>query len=141
MPGLNEVQLTCITKEGKPDFVAPRAVQISELPAILEEYRIAEVNAKRAGFDGVEVHSANAYFLDQWLRDSTNLRTDEYGGSIENRMRFPLAAIRATIEGFGDASKVGVRIAPLDILTGRTPLELRPGDSSSEGALQRIRPG
>jgi N-ethylmaleimide reductase len=116
------------TKEGKPDYVTPRAVEASELPGILEEYSVAAANAKKAGFDGVEIHSANAYFLDQWLRDSTNLRADEYGGTVENRVRFPLAAVRATIEGFGDASRVGVRVAPLDILTGKTPLDSNPAE-------------
>ena len=65
----------------------------------------------------------------RWPLCSTNLRADEYGGTVENRVRFPLAAVRATIEGFGDASRVGVRVAPLDILTGKTPLDSNPAET------------
>lgn len=117
------------TNDGLVDFVTPRAVEASELPGIEEDFRHAAANTKRAGFDGVEIHSANSYFLDQWLRDSTNLRTDEYGGSVENRLRFPLQAVRAVIEGFGDASRVGIRITPAGTMPGNTPLDSNPGET------------
>jgi len=68
-------------------FVVPRALETSEIPAVVEAYRKGAENAKKAGFDGVEIHGANGYLLDQFLQDSTNKRTDVYGGSIENRAR------------------------------------------------------
>ncbi len=114
------------TNEGMQDHVAPRALEPDELPAIVDEYAQAASNARRSGFDGVEVHSANNYFLDQWLRDSTNLRTDEYGGPVENRLRFPLEAVRAVVDGFGDAARVGIRISPGTTNPGGTPLDSDP---------------
>ncbi len=117
------------TNEGMEDYVAPRALELSELPGIVEDYRRAAENSRKAGFDGVEIHSANSYFLDQWLRSSTNLRTDEYGGSVENRMRFPLEAARAVIDGFGDASRVGIRISPGGTQPGGTPLDSNPNET------------
>ncbi len=117
------------TEAGMVDYVAPRALETSELPGIAEDYRRAAANARAAGFDGVEVHSANNYLLEQFLRDSTNQRTDEYGGSIENRLRFPLEAVRAAIEGFGDASRVGIRISPATTMPGNTPLDTNPNET------------
>lgn len=117
------------TNEGLQDHVTPRSLEASELPGIVEDYRRAAGNARRAGFDGVEIHSANSYFLDQWLRDSTNKRTDEYGGSVENRLRFPLMAVRAVIDGFGDASRVGIRISPGGLQPGGTPLDSNPNET------------
>ena len=117
------------TNEGMQEHVMPRALEASELPAIVEDYRRAAANAKRAGFDGVEIHSANNYFLEQWLRDSTNRRTDEYGGSLENRLRFPLKAVRAVIDGFGDASRVGIRISPATTMPGGAPLDSNPNET------------
>ena len=78
------------TNNGLEDHVTPRALETDEIPSIVEDYRRGAANARAAGFDGVEVHSANNYLLEQFLRDSTNKRTDRYGGSIENRLRFPL---------------------------------------------------
>ncbi len=117
------------TNEGMQDHVTPRALEANELPGIIEDYRRAAANARKAGFDGVEIHSANSYFLDQWLRDTTNLRTDEYGGSAENRLRFPLEAARAVIDGFGDASRVGIRISPGGVQPGGTPLDSNPNET------------
>ncbi len=114
------------TNEGMKDYVAPRALEASELPEILEDYRRAAENSRKAGFDGVEIHAANNYFLDQWVRDSTNHRTDEYGGSVENRLRFPLAAARAVIHGFGDANRVGIHLSPGTLQPGGTPLDSDP---------------
>jgi 2,4-dienoyl-CoA reductase-like NADH-dependent reductase (Old Yellow Enzyme family) len=95
----------------KRDFVVPRALDLSEIPGIIAEYRRGAENAKRAGFDGVEVHGANGYLLDQFLQDSTNLRTDAYGGSIENRARLMLEAVDACIDVWG-ADRVGLHLAP-----------------------------
>ena len=117
------------TNDGLQDHVTPRALRLDELPAILEDYRNAAAQARRAGFDGVEIHSANSYFLDQWLRDSTNQRTDAYGGSIENRVRFPLEAASAVVDGFGDASRVGIRISPGGVQPGGTPLDSTPNET------------
>lgn len=101
------------TYEGLQDFVTPRALAIEELPGIVADYARAARNALEAGFDGVEIHAANGYLLDQFLRDGTNHRTDEYGGSIENRTRLLLEVTKAVVEVAG-ADCVGVRISPLN---------------------------
>ncbi|RFC62408.1 alkene reductase [Fulvimarina endophytica] len=99
------------TEDGFKDIPTPRALETDELPRVVEDYVKAAENAKKAGFDGVEVHSANGYLLDQFLQDGTNKREDEFGGSIENRMRFPLQVIDAVVKVWG-ADRVGVRISP-----------------------------
>lgn len=108
--------------EGMKDFVTPRALETEEIPAIVEDYRRAAENAMRAGFDGVEVHSANNYLLEQFIRDSTNLRTDRYGGTLENRLRFPLDIVKA-VAGVWGADRVGIRISPVTTTPGNTPLD------------------
>ena len=95
----------------KRDYVVPRALETEEIPAIVEAYRQGAINAKAAGFDGVELHGANGYLLDQFLQDSTNRRTDRYGGSIENRARLLLEVTDAAIGVWG-AGRVGVHLAP-----------------------------
>lgn len=95
----------------KKEFVTPRALEITELPAIVEAYRQGAVNAKRADFDGVEIHGANGYLLDQFLQDKTNRRTDRYGGSIENRARLMLEVTDACIDVWGPG-RVGMHLAP-----------------------------
>ncbi|WP_186266591.1 alkene reductase [Burkholderia gladioli] len=92
-------------------FVTPRALELDEIPGIIAAYRKGAENAKLAGFDGVEIHGANGYLPDQFLQDSTNHRTDAYGGPIENRARFLLEAVDAAIEVWG-AERVGVHLAP-----------------------------
>jgi len=92
-------------------FETPRALEADEIPAIIEAYRKGAENAKKAGFDGVEIHGANGYLLDQFLQDSTNKRTDAYGGAIENRARLMLEATDAAIQVWG-AGKVGVHLSP-----------------------------
>ena len=92
-------------------FVTPRALAASELPGIVEAYRQGAENAMAAGFDGVEIHGANGYLLDQFLQDGTNHRTDEYGGPIENRARLMLEVTDAVIGVWG-ASRVGMHLAP-----------------------------
>ena len=101
------------TYNGLEDFVTPRALEAIELPAIVADYAHATQCALDAGFDGVEIHAANGYLIDQFLRDSTNHRTDNYGGSIENRTRFLLEVTKAVVDVAG-ADKVGVRISPLN---------------------------
>ena len=95
----------------KANYVVPRALELSEIPGVVAAYRQGAVNAKRAGFDGVEIHGANGYLLDQFLQDSTNKRTDVYGGSIENRARLMLEVVDAAIEVWG-ADRVGLHLAP-----------------------------
>ncbi len=92
-------------------FVTPRALELDEIPGIIEAYRKGAENAKAAGFDGVEIHGANGYLLDQFLQDKTNLRTDEYGGSVENRARLMLEVTDAVISVWG-ADRVGMHLAP-----------------------------
>ena len=92
-------------------YLTPRALEIDEIPAIVEAYRQGAENAKTAGFDGVEVHAANGYLLDQFLQDSSNLRQDAYGGSIENRARLLLEVTDAAISVWG-GGRVGVHLAP-----------------------------
>lgn len=93
------------------EILEPRALETDELPGIVDDYIKAAKNAKRAGFDGVEVHGANGYLLDQFLQDGSNKRTDAYGGSIENRSRLLLEVVDAVIDVWG-AGRVGVRLSP-----------------------------
>jgi 2,4-dienoyl-CoA reductase-like NADH-dependent reductase (Old Yellow Enzyme family) len=92
-------------------FVTPRALELDEIPGIIEAYRKGAENAKLAGFDGVEIHGANGYLLDQFLQDSTNKRTDTYGGSIENRARLMLEVTDAVLSVWGP-DRVGMHLAP-----------------------------
>ena len=100
------------TPSGLQDFETPRALETAEIPAVVDEFRQAAVNAKLAGFDGVELHAANGYIIDQFLRDGTNRRTDEYGGSIENRCRFLKEVVEAVMPIFGP-ERTGVRLSPV----------------------------
>jgi N-ethylmaleimide reductase len=93
------------------DYTTPRALETSEIPGVVAAYRKGAENAKKAGFDGVEIHGANGYLLDQFLQDSTNQRTDQYGGSIENRARLMLEVTDACIDVWG-ADRVGMHLAP-----------------------------
>jgi N-ethylmaleimide reductase len=113
------------TNDGLKDHVTPRALETDEIPAIVEDYLHAAKCAKQAGFDGVEIHSANNYLLEQFIRDSTNHRTDRYGGSIENRLRFPLEVVKAVTKVW-DAKRVGIRISPATTMPGETPLDSDP---------------
>jgi 2,4-dienoyl-CoA reductase-like NADH-dependent reductase (Old Yellow Enzyme family) len=92
-------------------FMTPRALETDEIPGIVAAYRLGAENAKAAGFDGVEIHGANGYLLDQFLQDSTNRRTDDYGGGIENRARLMLEVTDACIAVWG-ANRVGMHLAP-----------------------------
>jgi 2,4-dienoyl-CoA reductase-like NADH-dependent reductase (Old Yellow Enzyme family) len=95
----------------KKEFVTPRALERDEIPGIIVGYKLGAENAKRAGFDGVEVHGANGYLLDQFLQDKTNTRTDDYGGGIENRARLMIEVVDACIGVWG-AGRVGLHLAP-----------------------------
>lgn len=102
------------TPRGRVPQVTPRALETGEIPGIVADYRHAAEVARRAGFDGVEVHGGNGYLIEQFLRDSTNHRTDAYGGSVANRIRFPLMAVDAAIDVFG-ATRVGIRLSPVSL--------------------------
>lgn len=135
-PGCNQpVAPSAIKPEGAKTFISadsgmvdvpePRALKADEMADIVEQYRQGALNAKEAGFDGVEVHAANGYLLDQFLKSGSNHRTDEYGGSLENRLRLPLMVIQAVIDVWGK-DKVGVRVGPTGSFNGMhddNPLE------------------
>jgi N-ethylmaleimide reductase len=110
-PSAIAAQGQVFTAKGLQPMVTPRALTLAELPGIVEQFRKGAHNAKAAGFDGVELHGANGYLLDQFLRDGTNRRTDAYGGTVENRARLPLEVTKAVIDVWG-ADRVGYRISP-----------------------------
>ncbi|KAJ4851323.1 12-oxophytodienoate reductase 2 [Turnera subulata] len=93
------------------EFPTPRRISTEEIPQIVQDFRVAARNALEAGFDGVEIHGANGYLIDQFLKDKVNDRTDEYGGCLENRCRFPLQVVKAVADEIG-ADRVGVRLSP-----------------------------
>ena len=115
-----------VTADGQKPHVEPRALETSEVPGLVEEFVQAARNAVEAGLDGVEVHGANGYVLHQFLAPSTNERTDEYGGSPENRARLTIDVVRAVAEAIG-AEKVGLRISPAHNIQG--VLETDPDDT------------
>ncbi len=118
------------TETGFQPHVTPRALDTDEIPGIVRDYAHAAECAKRAGFDGVEIHAANSYLLDQFLRDSTNKRTDRYGGNLENRTRFPLEVAAAVTKVWG-GDRVGIRLSPLAPQPGDTPLDSNPMETYS----------
>ncbi|MDW7747479.1 alkene reductase [Halomonas sp.] len=119
--GASPVAPSAIKPEGAMTFISadsgmvevptPRPLETDELPGIVEQYRQGAENARRAGFDGVEVHAANGYLLDQFLKSGSNHRTDAYGGSLENRLRLPLEVVQAVVDVWGP-DRVGVRVSP-----------------------------
>ncbi len=125
------------TARGFEEVSAPRALERSELAGVVADYARAARNAIEAGFDGVEVHSANGYLLEQFLRDSINDRTDDYGGSIENRVRLPVEVLRAVSAEIG-AGRTGLRISPV------TPANDAAQDSNAQGLfnhyIERLAP-
>jgi N-ethylmaleimide reductase len=106
------------TADGKAvTYETPRALDTAEIPGVVDAYRQAAKNALAAGFDGVEIHGANGYLIEQFLQSHTNLRTDQYGGSIENRSRFLMEVTKAVVEVWG-ADRVGLRLSPYGIANG-----------------------
>jgi len=99
------------TPTGPRPFPIPRPLELAEIPGIVAEFAFAAQNAERAGFDGVEIHGANGFLVDQFLRDGANLRSDQYGGPVENRARFLLEVVDAVSAELG-SDRVGVRISP-----------------------------
>ena len=110
--------MLAMTSDGKMvPYETPRALETEEVGQVVEAFRQAAVNAKAAGFDGVEIHGANGYLLEQFLQSRTNLRTDQYGGSIENRARLLLEIAQAVIAVWG-SNRVGVRLSPYGVANG-----------------------
>ncbi|MFT6986543.1 MAG: N-ethylmaleimide reductase [Psychromonas sp.] len=112
-------------ENGFVDVVEPRKMTISDIKQVVEEYRQAALNALEAGFDGIELHSANGYLINQFIDSEANNRSDQYGGSIENRLRFLGEVVGAMVDAIG-AERVGVRLAPFTSLNGTvdaTPVE------------------
>ena len=101
------------TEQGMKPFVTPRALAIGELPGVIEDFRVAAANAREAGFDGVEIHAANGYLIDQFLRDGTNRRDDAYGGSVDNRARL-LREVTEAVLTVWEPGRVGVRLSPVN---------------------------
>jgi len=101
------------TPDGKFPYTVPRELADAEIPTIIAGFKAAAVNAKAAGFDGVEIHAANGYLLDEFLRDGSNQRSGAYGGTVENRARLLLEVLEATISVWG-SDRVGLRISPLN---------------------------
>jgi N-ethylmaleimide reductase len=110
-PSAIQAEVRALLASGPAAGSMPRAIEPSEIPGLVGEYRRAAQRAKEAGFDGVEVHGANGYLIDQFLQDNSNRRTDAYGGSVENRARFLLEVVEAVKSVWG-SDRVGVRIGP-----------------------------
>ncbi len=110
-PSAIAIEGELLTYEGMKPYETPRALELSEIPGIVEQFCQGAKNALEAGFDGVEIHGANGYLLDQFLRDGANKRTDEYGGSIENRARLHLEVTEAVVGVWG-SDRVGIRLSP-----------------------------
>ncbi|QGT81109.1 alkene reductase [Pseudomonas coronafaciens] len=116
-PSAIRAQTKTFVNNGFADVSEPRALELNELPGIVDDFRQAAANAIAAGFDGVEIHSANGYLLDQFIKDNANVRTDAYGGSIENRARLLLEVVGAVVKEIG-AQRIGVRISPVSPANG-----------------------
>lgn len=125
---------TFIIGQGKVPTAIPRELTLDEIAAVVDDYRKAARNAIEAGFDGVEIHGANGYLIDQFMRDGSNLRTDEYGGSIENRTRFMFEVAQAVSNEIG-AGRTGIRISPVSPSNGS--LESNP-QPLFERAVERL---
>ena len=105
------------TPEGHKKMEIPRALETEEIAGVVADYKEAAIRAIDSGFDGVEIHGANAYLIDQFLHSSSNIRTDQYGGSIENRARFLFEVVEAIVSAVG-SSAVGIRLSPSNIRNG-----------------------
>jgi N-ethylmaleimide reductase len=128
------------TPYGKKIIPLPRALAPDEIPLIIRQFRQGAKNARDAGFDGVEIHGANGYLLDQFLRDGSNRRTDDYGGSLENRIRLPLEVARAVMEEW-DKKRVGYRLSPHFLYHGMSDSDPRETFSRCAEELNRIGTG
>jgi N-ethylmaleimide reductase len=121
-PSAIRAEAKTFVNNGFADVSEPRALELDELPGIVDSFRQAAANAIEAGFDGVEVHGANGYLLDEFLRETANVRTDAYGGSIENRARL-LLEVTAAVAGEIGADRTGVRLSPVSPASGIVPAD------------------
>lgn len=128
-----------ITADGPRDHPTPRALELSEIPGVVDDYVTAARNAIEAGLDGVEVHAANGYLIHQFLAPGSNERTDEYGGSPENRARFAIEVTRAVAEAIG-ADRVGIRISPAHNIQGATEEDPADVEATYTTLVQAIAP-
>ncbi|CAB3851310.1 N-ethylmaleimide reductase [Achromobacter mucicolens] len=128
---------TAYTGNGMEEVPTPRALETHEVKIIVEDYRQAAKNAQAAGFDGVEIHGANGFLIDQFLQSGTNVRTDEYGGNVENRARFALEVVQAAVDVFG-AGRVGYKMSPSANLGGISDADPRTTFSYLAGQLDRF---
>jgi N-ethylmaleimide reductase len=126
-----------MTRDGLKPFVKPRALETAEIAGIVEDYRRGARNARTAGFDGVELHGANGYLIDQFLRDRTNRRTDRYGGSAVNRARF-LVEVTEAIVGEWGADRVGVRLSPTNPFNDMADTDPAATFTAAAGELNRF---
>ena len=126
-----------MTYDGMKPFVTPRALETSEIAGIVEDYRRGARNARVAGFDGVELHGANGYLIDQFLRDGANRRTDRYGGSAANRARF-LIEVTEAVAGEWGADRVGVRLSPTNPFNDMADSDPAATFAAAVGALNRF---
>jgi N-ethylmaleimide reductase len=134
-------ELKTVTADGQQvSYETPRALETSEIAGVIDGYRQGARNALAAGFDGVEIHGANGYLIEQFLQSHTNLRTDRYGGSIENRARLLLEITQAVIEVWG-ADRVGVRLSPYGIANGSGQADPMPLYTHVVQSLDRLGPG
>lgn len=118
-PSAVAASVTAMTSQGRLPTPVPEALTPAGIAAVVEEFRVAAAHAMQAGFDGVEIHGANGYLVDQFLRDGANCRTDQYGGSIENRCRFPLEVVDAVRAEAGNG-RTGIRLSPVSPANGLT---------------------
>lgn len=131
-------EFKCMTADGKVvEYETPRALETAEVALMVEAYRQGAKNALAAGFDGVEIHGANGYLIEQFLQSKSNVRTDQYGGSIENRVRFLLEVTQAVTEVWG-ANRVGVRLSPYGIANGSGEADPMPLYSHAIKALDKF---
>jgi len=126
-----------MTPDGMKPFVTPRALETAEIASVVEDYRRGAQNARTAGFDGVELHGANGYLIDQFLRDGTNRRTDHYGGSAANRARFLIEVAEAVVGEWG-ADRVGVRLSPTNPFNDMADSNPAATFAAAVGALNRF---
>ena len=124
-PSAIRAETKTFVNNGFAETSEPRALELSEIPGLIEDYRRAAANAIRAGFDGVEIHGANGYLIDQFLRDGANKRTDAYGGSIANRAHFLLEVVDAVVGEIG-AQRTGLRLSPVAPANGLTDSDPQP---------------
>jgi len=126
------------TPEGMKPYPVPRALETSEIPGVVAEYARGAANAKAAGFDGVEIHGANGHLIDQFLRDGVNKRTDAYGGSLENRLRF-MKEVAAAVACEWQPSRVGIRLSPSGTFNGMSDSDPLATFSAALGELSKLK--